>query len=86
MGEDLEYVDQKLEELMDLPPSAKLVYKVLDEEGEQTLNEIAEESLLGKDTARYAINRLDNIDAIYEQQSLKSAERLYSLPEEYRDL
>jgi DNA-binding MarR family transcriptional regulator len=45
--------------LRELPPSAKLVVKVLETDGPLPQGEIAEESLLPDRTVRYALNRLD---------------------------
>lgn len=50
--------------LEDLPPSAKLVYKVLEYRGPLTQKGIAEESLLSARTVRYAIDRLEEAGAI----------------------
>lgn len=50
--------------LMDLPPSAKLVYTVLVHEGELTQQELTEEAYLSARTARYALKRLAAIDVI----------------------
>ncbi len=50
----------------DLPPSAKLVYKVLEYNGPMTQKEIAEESMLSGRTVRYALERLQEIEAVTE--------------------
>jgi len=47
------------ERLRELPPSAKLVVKVLETDGPLPQGELAEESLLPDRTVRYALNRLD---------------------------
>ena len=54
------------EELGALPPSAKLVFKVLEYNGRQTQKEIVEESMLSARTVRYALERLEQIDAVTE--------------------
>jgi predicted transcriptional regulator len=54
------------EELGDLPPSAKLVFKVLEYNGGQTQKEIVQESMLSARTVRYALERLEEIDAVTE--------------------
>ena len=54
------------EELGDLPPSAKLVFKVLEYNGGQTQKEIVQESMLSARTVRYALERLQEIDAVTE--------------------
>jgi predicted transcriptional regulator len=54
------------ETLADLPPSAKLVYKVLEHDGPLTQKGIVEESMLSARTVRYALERLDDIGAVEE--------------------
>jgi len=54
------------ETLADLPPSAKLVFKVLEYNGGQTQKEIVEESMLSARTVRYALERLEEIGAVSE--------------------
>jgi len=54
------------DDLADLPPSAKLVYKVLEYNGGQTQKGIVEESMLSPRTVRYALERLEKIGAISE--------------------
>ncbi|MFP4175517.1 MAG: MarR family transcriptional regulator [Halobacteriales archaeon] len=59
--------DGKVEEKIDeLPPSAKLVFKVLEYNRQMTQKEIAEETRLSVRTVRYALNRLTE-DGIVEQ-------------------
>ena len=50
----------------ELPPSAKLVYKVLEYHGAMTQKRIAEESMLSARTVRYALERLEEIDILEE--------------------
>ncbi|GGL69168.1 winged helix DNA-binding protein [Halocalculus aciditolerans] len=52
--------------LEDLPPSAKLVYKVLEYDGPKTQKGIVEESMLSARTVRYALERLENRDVVDE--------------------
>jgi DNA-binding MarR family transcriptional regulator len=52
--------------LDDLPPSAKLVYKVLEYDGPLTQKGIAEEAMLAPRTVRYALDRLDERDLVEE--------------------
>lgn len=54
------------ERLAELPPSAKLVYKVLEYNGGLTQKAIVEESMLSPRTVRYALERLQEIDAVNE--------------------
>jgi DNA-binding MarR family transcriptional regulator len=69
-----------LEALKELPPSAKLVLKVLQYNDALTQNQIAEETLLPPRTVRYALTRLEEIDAVDSRFSFADArKRLYSL-------
>jgi predicted transcriptional regulator len=52
--------------LSDLPPSAKLVYKVLEYDGPLTQKGIVQESMLSARTVRYALERLDEIGVVEE--------------------
>ena len=69
------------EALTDLPPSAKLVYKVLEYNGQLTQKGIVEESLLSARTVRYALDRLRDEDIVRERLYIQDArKRLYHLP------
>ncbi|MFP9193659.1 MarR family transcriptional regulator [Natrialbaceae archaeon A-CW1-1] len=61
--------------LEELPPSAKLVYKVLEYEGPMTQSEIATESRLCSRTVRYAVTKLEAADCIDSRASLRDARR-----------
>jgi DNA-binding MarR family transcriptional regulator len=64
----------------DLPPSAKLVAKVLDYEEPLTQKGIAEETLLPARTVRYALTRLEEADVVTSRFSFSDArKRLYRL-------
>ncbi|UIP00871.1 helix-turn-helix domain-containing protein [Halobaculum sp. CBA1158] len=68
------------ERVRDLPPSAKLVAKVLEYEGTLSQSELAEETLLPPRTVRYALSRLEEHDAVDSRFSFTDArKRLYSL-------
>ena len=54
------------EVLADLPPSAKLVFKVLEYDGPLTQKQIVEESMLSARTVRYALERLQGIEIVDE--------------------
>ena len=54
------------ERLADLPPSAKLVFKVLEYNGTLTQKGIVEESMLSARTVRYALERLETIGVVDE--------------------
>ncbi len=61
--------------LADLPPSAKLVYKVLEYEGAMTQAEIAEQSRLCSRTVRYALTKLEGCEGVNRRASLEDARR-----------
>jgi DNA-binding MarR family transcriptional regulator len=68
------------EPVRDLPPSAKLVAKVLDYNDTLTQSQLAEETLLPPRTVRYALSRLEEEDVIDARFSFTDArKRLYSL-------
>lgn len=68
------------DELADLPPSAKLVYKVLEYNGPLTQKKIVEESMLSARTVRYALERLDEVGVITEDVYFADArQNLYEL-------
>lgn len=70
------------EALRDLSPSAKLVYKVLEHNGELTQQEIAERSRLSPRTVRYALSGLEEIDAIAVRPDLSDPrKKRYQLAE-----
>ncbi len=52
--------------ISDLPPSAKLVFKVLEYDGPLTQKQIVEESMLSARTVRYALERLNEIGIVSE--------------------
>ncbi|UIP01223.1 ArsR family transcriptional regulator [Halobaculum sp. CBA1158] len=66
--------------LDDLPPSAKLVFKVLEYNGALTQKGIVEESMLSARTVRYALERLENIGIVDEDVYFADArQNLYQL-------
>ncbi|WP_342626790.1 MarR family transcriptional regulator [Methanohalophilus mahii] len=68
------------ETIEELPPSAKLVLKVLEYGGYLTQKEIAEESYLPPRTVRYALNRLKDERFLQERFYFKDARQsLYGL-------
>ena len=70
------------EGISDLPPSAKLVYKVLEYDGPLTQKGIVEESMLSARTVRYALERLDEVGVIEEDVYFADArQNLYELNE-----
>jgi len=74
--------DSDGEAIADLPPSAKLVYKVLEYDGPLTQKGIVEESMLSARTVRYALERLDEVGVIEEDVYFADArQNLYQLDE-----
>jgi len=70
------------ESLDDLPPSAKLVFKVLEYNGPLTQKGIAEETMLSARTVRYALERLEGISLVTEDVYFADArQNLYQLTE-----
>jgi predicted transcriptional regulator len=68
--------------LDDLPPSAKLVFKVLEYNGSLTQKGIVEESMLSARTVRYALERLEGIGVVDEDVYFADArQNLYQLDE-----
>jgi predicted transcriptional regulator len=72
--------DSDGEAIADLPPSAKLVYKVLEYDGPLTQKGIVEESMLSARTVRYALERLEEIGVVEEDVYFADArQNLYEL-------
>ena len=66
--------------LRDLPPSAKLVAKVLEGSGPCSHGRLAEESLLPERTVRHAIERLEDAGLVRSRASYRDARRrIYEL-------
>ncbi len=63
------------ERLRELPPSAKLVAKVLEDESPMSQGQLAEESLLPDRTVRYALNRLEESDLVGSRYSFHDARK-----------
>jgi transcription initiation factor IIE alpha subunit len=78
---DINY--EKLEnykKLERLPPSAKLVFKSLEANGQMTQKEIIRETILPSRTVRYAINRLKEEEILRELfYFIDSRQRLYEI-------
>lgn len=63
-----------------LPPSAKLVFKVLEKGGLLTQKDITRESYLPQRTVRYALDRLKKTDILEERFYFKDARQsLYGI-------
>jgi DNA-binding MarR family transcriptional regulator len=70
------------ETLQELPPSAKLVAKVLEYNDTLTQSELAEETLLPSRTVRYALTRLEDAGVVESRFSFVDArKRVYTLAE-----
>ncbi|MEF8815040.1 MAG: helix-turn-helix domain-containing protein [Halovenus sp.] len=63
------------ERLRELPPSAKLVAKILETDAPLSQGGLAEESLLPDRTVRYALNRLEDEDLVESRYSIKDARK-----------
>jgi len=63
------------ERLQDLPPSAKLVAKVLETDAPLSQGQLVEESLLPDRTVRYALNRLEDSDLVGSRYSFRDARK-----------
>ncbi|MDZ7849296.1 MAG: MarR family transcriptional regulator [Halodesulfurarchaeum sp.] len=67
--------DEFRERLRELPPSAKLVAKVLETEEPLSQGQLAEESLLPDRTVRYALNRLSEASLVDSRYSFRDARK-----------
>jgi len=77
---DSEHETSGWEAVRDLPPSAKLVAKVLEYNDTLTQSQLAEETLLPPRTVRYALSRLDDVGVIDSRFSFADArKRIYTL-------
>ena len=68
---ETEYRDR----LRELPPSAKLVAKVLESDSPLSQGQLAEESLLPDRTVRYALNRLEEVGLVASRYSFRDARK-----------
>jgi DNA-binding MarR family transcriptional regulator len=79
-GDDRLSTSEYRDRLRDLPPSAKLVAKVLEGDSPLSQGNLAEESLLPDRTVRYALNRLQDADIVGSRYSFQDArKRVYYL-------
>lgn len=68
------------ERLRELPPSAKLVAKVLETDAPLSQGQLAEESLLPDRTVRYALTRLEESGLLESRYSYHDARKqVYTL-------
>ncbi|MFW6321371.1 MAG: MarR family transcriptional regulator [Halohasta sp.] len=61
--------------LRELPPSAKLIAKVLETDQPLSQGQLADESLLPDRTVRYALNRLEESELVGSRYSFKDARK-----------
>ena len=61
--------------LRELPPSAKLVARVLEDASPLSQGQLAEESLLPDRTVRYALNRLEEAKLVDSRYSFRDARK-----------
>jgi len=74
-GEDLLSESEFRDRLRELPPSAKLVAKVLETDAPLSQGQLAEESLLPDRTVRYALNRLEDAGLVGSRYSFQDARK-----------
>ena len=68
------------EAVRDLPPSAKLVAKVLEYNDTLTQSQLADETMLPPRTVRYALSRLEDAGVVDSRFSFADArKRIYTL-------
>ncbi|MBX0321907.1 winged helix-turn-helix domain-containing protein [Halomicroarcula sp. F13] len=67
--------DEFRERLRELPPSAKLVAKVLEDDAPLSQGQLAESSLLPDRTVRYALNRLEESELVESRYSFTDARK-----------
>ncbi|WP_227357040.1 hypothetical protein [Haladaptatus salinisoli] len=70
---------QRFERLLELPPSAKLVYRVLEDDAPLTQRQVREDALLPARTTRDALTKLKERDIVEERLYVPDArKRLYA--------
>ncbi|EMA15926.1 MarR family transcriptional regulator [Haloarcula marismortui] len=67
--------DEFRDTLRELPPSAKLVAKVLEDDAPLSQGDLAESSLLPDRTVRYALNRLEESGLVDSRYSFTDARK-----------
>lgn len=79
--------DINYDKLERLPPSAKLVFKILEAKGQMTQKEIIRETILPSRTVRYAINRLKEEEILMERfYFIDSRQSLYEIKRSVNEL
>jgi transcription initiation factor IIE alpha subunit len=75
--------DEATASLSEMPPSAKLVAKTLEHEGELTQPQLAEQTLLAGRTVRSALSELEDAGVVSARNSVVDARKtLYSLADD----
>ena len=74
-GEDPLSEPEFRDRLRELPPSAKLVAKVLEGDAPLSQGQLVEESLLPDRTVRYALNRLEGAGLVGSRYSFQDARK-----------
>lgn len=82
-GSSLE--QQQFDRLIELPPSAKLVFRVLQEEHPLTAAEISERTLLPNRTTRYALAQLKEANIVETRPDVYDERRQLYLPQSIAD-
>ena len=77
--------EQRFERLLDLPPSAKLVYKVLEEGQPLTQRQIRERALLPARTTRDALTKLKDHGLVEERMYVPDARKRLYAPQSIAD-
>jgi len=67
--------EARFERLLTLPPSAKLVYLVLDHEGPLTQQQLCDRTMLSARTARSAVTELEDVGLVTEEVYLRDARK-----------
>jgi DNA-binding MarR family transcriptional regulator len=74
-----------IEDVRELPPSAKLVFKTLQYQDEMTQIELADETRLATRTVRYATNRLANAGVVSSRINIRDArQQIYTLTPKFQ--
>lgn len=77
--------DVSVEDVRDLPPSAKLVFKTLEYQGKLTQKQLVEETMLSARTVRFAINKLADAEVVTSQINIHDArQQIYTLAPEFQ--
>ncbi|WP_435157245.1 hypothetical protein [Haladaptatus sp. DFWS20] len=71
---------KRFERLLELPPSAKLVYRVLQEDAPRTQRQLREESLLPARTTRDALTKLKEQELVEERLYVPDARKRQYAP------